>query len=90
MKLNNSNLKKIETLLKECGFVIRYEKGNFNSGYCILESKKVIVINKYYTTEAKVGTLLEILGNLKLPIEKMSEPSKVIYSKIAQLKIDNF
>ena len=48
-------LKKVEDLLKESGYIVRYERGNFTAGYCILESRKVIVINRYYETEASVS-----------------------------------
>ena len=53
MKGSKSNLKKVEILISEAGYVLRYEKGNFKPGYCILEEKKVIVVNKFYPLEAK-------------------------------------
>lgn len=53
--------KKLETLLETVGYVIRYEKGNFNSGYCLVQNKKIAVINKFFTTEAKINSLVEII-----------------------------
>ena len=41
-KYSNHTLKKIENLFKEADYIVRYEKGRFNSGYCILENKNVI------------------------------------------------
>ena len=41
MKYNQSALKKLENILDESGYVVRYERGSFQSGYCILEEKKV-------------------------------------------------
>ncbi|MBL0054097.1 MAG: hypothetical protein IPP29_22730 [Bacteroidetes bacterium] len=43
---------------------MRYEKGNFKSGYCVLETKKVVVVNKFVTLENKINTLVEILNLL--------------------------
>ena len=40
--------------------------GNFNSGYCILEDEKVIVINKNKPYENSVRVLSEILSSIKL------------------------
>ena len=37
----------METFFKEQEYTIRYEKGNFQSGYCIVENRKIAVINKF-------------------------------------------
>jgi hypothetical protein len=54
-------LKKIEDVFTENGYSVRYEKGNFKSGYCIIEDRKMIMINKFSIIESRVNTLLEIL-----------------------------
>lgn len=89
MKYNTTTLKKAENFLQEAGYVIRYEKGNFNSGYCILEDKNVVVINKYFQTEAKVGAILDIIVNLKIDQSTLSDASKDFYLKISQLKLED-
>jgi hypothetical protein len=89
MIFKSSTLKKAENLLKESGYTLRYEKGNFAPGFCILEDKKVIVINKYYSVEAKVSALLEIMSTLKINSENLSPESRAFYEKIAQLKLNN-
>jgi len=60
----NSTLKHLEKMVKTLGFAIRYEKGNFQSGYCILESKSMIIINKFYDTQARIETILNIVDDL--------------------------
>ena len=89
MKYNSTTLKKAENFLEDAGYIVRYEKGNFNSGYCILEDKNVVVINKYFQTEAKVGAILDIIVNLKIDQSTLSESSKDFYLKISQLKLDD-
>lgn len=89
MKYNNTTLKKAEKLLEDADYVVRYEKGNFNSGYCILEDKNVVVINKYFQVEAKVNAILEIIIGLKIDTNKLSEESQKFYLQISQLKLDN-
>jgi hypothetical protein len=61
MNFSTGNIKKLETLLKDAGYVLRYEKGNFNSGYCLLKDKKVVIINKYFTEDVKFQKLLDII-----------------------------
>jgi hypothetical protein len=64
IKFTPAYLKKLEETLKECSYEVRYEKGNFKSGYCLLEAKKVVVINKFSTLESRIQALVEILQNL--------------------------
>ena len=61
MNFSTGNIKKLETLLKDAGYVLRYEKGNFNSGYCLLKDKKVVIINKYFTDDVKFQKLMDII-----------------------------
>ena len=64
-KYSTLNQKKIEGLLEAFGYKVRYEKGNFQSGYCIVQDKKIAVINKFYDIEAKINTLMDIILSLK-------------------------
>lgn len=56
------SLKKLETLLRELGYTVRYERGNFQSGYCLVESRRVAIVNKFFDTEARLNCLLDILS----------------------------
>ena len=49
IKLTKQFQKKLELLLESQEYKIRFEKGNFKSGYCIIRNKKVIIVNKYFT-----------------------------------------
>lgn len=81
-KYTAHTLKKIEDLLKEAGYIVRYEKGNFTAGYCILESRKVIVINRYYETEARINSLFDIMGKLQVDENILSEASREFLNEI--------
>lgn len=63
-KFTPAYLKKLEDLLEQVGYDVRYEKGNFKSNYCILEAKKVVVINKFSVLESRIQSLLEIIQTL--------------------------
>lgn len=81
-KYTTNTLKKIEDLLKEAGYIVRYEKGNFLAGYCVLESKRVIVINRYYETESRINSLLEIMGKIDIQVEELSEHSREYFHEL--------
>lgn len=63
-KFTPAYLKKLEELLRNGGYELRYEKGNFKSNYCVLEAKKVVVINKFTAPESRMQSLLEIIQGL--------------------------
>ena len=82
MKGTRGNLKKMETLFDEIGYVIRYEKGNFNSGYCLVENRNVAVLNKFYDTDARFTVLIDILNQLEFATGNLSEESETFLQKL--------
>lgn len=83
-KYTVNTLKKVEDVFGESGYIIRYEKGNFKPGYCILRDKKVVVVNKYFETEARINTLLEILPQIGVEENALSEDVRAFYEKTLQ------
>ena len=81
-KYTKHSLKKLENLLGELEYTVRYEKGNFNSGYCIVEDRKIAVINKFYDTEGRINCLIDILGTIEIPEDQLSEASAKFFKKI--------
>ncbi len=82
INLTKHSLQKLEVLFQELGYVIRYEKGNFNSGYCIVESRNIVIINKFFETDARINTLLDILQNIEFEPAMLSEKSAKFYERI--------
>lgn len=83
-KYNTYTLKKIQGIFDELEYKIRYEKGNFQSGYCIVENKKIAVINKFFDTEAKINCLIDILGTLNVDVKKLTDKTGEYYQQIMQ------
>jgi len=83
MKYTQSTLDKLEKIVGEAGYVIRYERGTFQSGYCILEQKKVVVLNKFLQTEGRINTLIDLIPQLDIQSGTLSEESKKIHSEIS-------
>jgi hypothetical protein len=82
MKYTQHTLDKLEYLVKEIGYVVRFERGNFQSGYCILEEKKVVVLNKFLQLEGRINTLMDIIPKLIPDPEVLSPDSRKIYDQI--------
>ena len=82
MKYTQSTLDKLQKIVEEAGYVIRYERGTFQSGYCILEQKKVVVLNKFLQTEGRINTLIDLIPQLDIRPQTISEESKKIYLEI--------
>jgi len=70
IKLTKQFQKKLELLLESQDYKIRFEKGNFKSGYCIIKNKKVAIINKYFTIEGKINALLDIINSINISEDK--------------------
>ena len=82
MKYTQTTLDKIEKLIGEAGYIVRYERGSFQSGFCILEDKKVVVLNKFLQLEGRINTLIDLIPQLKIEDEALSPESKKIFLDI--------
>jgi hypothetical protein len=84
IKYNIAFQKKLEDILGEGGYIVRYEKGSFNSGFCVLEKKRVVVINKFHAIDSKINSLVEILSIVDLDFAAMSEGAKKLFYELTQ------
>lgn len=82
MKYTRNNLKKLEALFEELTYTIRYEKGSFQSGYCMVEHRNIAVINKFYDTEGRMNCLIEILGNIEVDTNILSEKALKVLKEV--------
>ncbi len=85
MKLNQATLDKVEYVLEESGYVVRYERGTFQSGYCILEQKKVVVLNKFLMQESRINTLLELIPQVNISFDALTAGSQKLYEEVMAL-----
>ncbi|MEK7225299.1 MAG: hypothetical protein AAB221_06420 [Bacteroidota bacterium] len=82
MKYTQSTLDKLEAIPEEAGYVLRYERGTFQSGYCILEEKKVVVLNKFLQTEGRINTLIDLIPQLDISPESLTDESRKLHAEI--------
>jgi hypothetical protein len=82
MKYTQTTLDKLEAVVEETGYVLRYERGTFQSGYCILEERKVVVLNKFLQLEGRINTMLDLIPQLEINQDLLSEESKKLHKEI--------
>ncbi len=81
MRYTQTTLKKLESVFDELDYTVRYEKGNFQSGYCLVENRRIAVVNKFFDTEARINCLLDILSKADFDLESLSEASRELIQK---------
>lgn len=81
-------LEKLEMLLKTTGYKVRYEKGNFKTGACLLLNSKVIVVNRFSNLESKILALAELLRDLELDQNLLDEKQFIFLQQIKQTKLE--
>ncbi len=57
-------LTELEQLASNCGITIRYEKGDFDGGYCVLKAERLIVINKRLQPARRASVLAQGLAEV--------------------------
>ncbi|MBC7848552.1 MAG: hypothetical protein H7Y31_02395 [Chitinophagaceae bacterium] len=82
MKYTQHTLDKVEKVLDDANYIIRYERGTFQSGYCILESKKVVVLNKFLQMEGRINTLFDIIPQLTINPDTLGPDSRKTFEEV--------
>ena len=82
MKYTQSTLDKLEDILGESSYVVRYERGTFQSGWCLLEAKKIVVLNKFLDVEGRINTLTELIPQLNIDFDKLTHESQKLFEEI--------
>ncbi|WP_154657104.1 hypothetical protein [Hugenholtzia roseola] len=60
----NKALQKWEDKFKAKGYLLRYEKGNFKSGICLVKGQSVVLVNQMLAADSLVAYLKELWQNL--------------------------
>jgi len=82
IKLTKQFQNKLESILISQDYKVRFEKGNFKSGYCIININKIVIINKYFTIEGKINSLIEIINKINIQEKKCTNEQIKLIKKI--------
>lgn len=88
IKYSKHFLNKLEDLFSETEYVLRYEKGNFHSGYCLLKDTKIAIVNKFYTLDGKINCLLEMIKEVDIDQSKLSEKNRALMKSLSQTQLE--
>jgi len=84
LPITNHTLEKLEQLLFAMGFKVRYEKGNFKTGSCLIEHNKVIVVNKFSNLEGKIAALVVLVKQTNPDTNLLDEKQRQFYHSLKQ------
>ncbi|MBE9585049.1 hypothetical protein IM792_11365 [Mucilaginibacter sp. JRF] len=87
LTLTTHTLEKLEMLLKTSGYRVRYEKGNFKTGACLLQSSKMIVVNKFSNLESRIQSLVELLRELEIDHKQLDEKQIAFLHQLKQTNL---
>jgi len=82
MSVNRSKLQFLESVLKSNGILIRYEKGNFQSGYCLLKERRIAVVNRFFKSAARLRMLREIATQVFIDPATLSSEEQEVMDKL--------
>jgi len=80
-------LKRIEALYKAGGYTLRYERGHFQPGRCVLRDRQMVVVNKFYTTEAKISALCELAIEIEWEKDLLESGQQQLLTEISQTRL---
>ncbi len=84
MKTSQAYLDKLQQILSESDYTIRYERGTFQSGWCLLEQKSIVVLNKFLDIEGRINTLLDLIPQVAIGFDKLTLESQKLYTAITK------
>lgn len=87
MKYTQTTLDKLGNILGESDYVVRYERGTFQSGWCLLEDRRIVVLNKFLSVEGRINALTEIIPQLSINFDKLTHESQKLYDEIIKISI---
>jgi hypothetical protein len=84
LSITTHTLDKLESLLRALDYRVRYEKGNFKTGSCVLENSRVVVVNKFANLESKIQGLADLIATIEVQDQFLDEKQKQLLNQLKQ------
>ena len=68
-----ARLQALEGLVAAAGYEVRYERGHFRAGACLVHERRVVVVNRYFDTEARARALEALAPTLAIAPEALDD-----------------
>ncbi len=88
LPLTTHTLEKLEMLLRTAGYKVRYEKGNFKTGACLLQNSKIIVVNKFSNLESRIIAITELARELEMDQKLLDEKQVAFLQQLKQTQLE--
>ncbi|MCL4546969.1 MAG: hypothetical protein M1495_00180 [Bacteroidetes bacterium] len=79
-------LQDLRQIAQEMGAKVRFERGDFKGGYCILKDDRTIVINKLSTLQRKVIILTNALKELGVDDKYLTPKIREVIEEISEVQ----
>ena len=66
---------------------MRYEKGNFKTGACLLLHSKVIMVNKFSNLESRILAIVELARELEMDYKLLDDKQLVFLQQLKQTNL---
>lgn len=85
MKMTKQTLEHLQQILKNHGYTVRYERGQFQGGYCLVLQKHMVMINKFHSLDGKIHALAEVIQQIEIDREKLTPTQEKLVGKLKGL-----
>lgn len=87
MKYTKATLARLEDVFAESAYALRYEKGQFRAGSCVLRETRVVLVNAYFPLEGRINCLLDLLRTLPdLNLDTLTPRSRALVETLRLTK----
>lgn len=86
--MTTHTLEKLEQLLKTAGYRVRYEKGNFKTGACMLLSSKMVMVNKYANLESRINAVAQLIREVEIDINLLDDRQFAFLQTLKQTTLE--
>lgn len=85
---NEQLLKELEQLAAASGIAVRYEKGDFEGGFCVLKAERMIVVNRKLPVPRRASVIARGLAEIGID-EMFLKPAvrEFIEDELARLRV---
>ncbi|GHE30623.1 hypothetical protein [Sphingobacterium griseoflavum] len=80
------NLGKLEDLFSDLGYRVRYEKGSFRTGACVLQHTKVIMVNKFSNLEVRIQSLILLLREMEVDTDMLDDKKREFFRAVKKVE----
>jgi hypothetical protein len=87
LSLTPHTLEKLEILLRTAGYKVRYEKGNFKTGACLLQNSKIIVVNKFSNVESCILSITKLVRELEFDLNLLDDKQAALVQQLKQTNL---